>query len=194
MSPERGPESAPTPDIEREPDTTPRIYVASLSDYNAGRLHGRWIDATQDIEDVTEQVSEMLATSPEPGAEEYAIHDYENFGPVYLSEYESLQTVCDLAAGIEEHGEAFAHLAAVLDRDEWDSALGRFDELYRGCWPSMADYAAELLDDLGIDIEAIGPEMLQPYVRVDLDAFGDDLAYDYHVVETDEGVHVFEQE
>ena len=58
----------------------------------------------------------------------------------------------------------------------------------------MADYAAELLDDLGIDIEAIGPEMLQPYVRVDLDAFGDDLAYDYHVVETDEGVHVFERE
>ena len=192
MSPERGPESAPTPEMER--NTTPRIYVASLPDYNAGRLHGRWIDATQEIEDVTEQVTEMLTTSPEPGAEEYAIHDYENFGPVYLSEYESLQTVCDLAAGIEEHGEAFAHLAAVLDRDEWKSALGRFDELYRGCWPSMADYAAELLDDLGIDIEAIGPEMLQPYVRVDLDAFGDDLAYDYHVVETDEGVNVFERE
>ena len=28
----------------------PRIYVASLSDYNAGRLHGEWIDADQGAE------------------------------------------------------------------------------------------------------------------------------------------------
>ena len=35
----------------RERDTArarPRIYVASLPDYNAGRPHGRWIDAAQD--------------------------------------------------------------------------------------------------------------------------------------------------
>ena len=29
---------------------TPRIYVADLAAYNAGRLHGVWIDATQDVE------------------------------------------------------------------------------------------------------------------------------------------------
>lgn len=30
----------------------PRIYVASLSDYNAGTLHGKWIDADQSAEDI----------------------------------------------------------------------------------------------------------------------------------------------
>jgi hypothetical protein len=30
----------------------PRIYVASLSDYNNGVLHGRWIDASSDPEDM----------------------------------------------------------------------------------------------------------------------------------------------
>jgi len=52
-----------------------RIYVASLSDYNAGRLHGAWIDATQDADEIEAEVQEMLAASPEPIAEEWAIHD-----------------------------------------------------------------------------------------------------------------------
>lgn len=30
---------------------TPRIYAACLAAYNSGRLHGRWIDATQDPEE-----------------------------------------------------------------------------------------------------------------------------------------------
>lgn len=44
---------------------TPRIYVASLSDYNAGTLHGRWIDATQDADGIRADVEEMLAASPQ---------------------------------------------------------------------------------------------------------------------------------
>jgi antirestriction protein len=98
MSPETMPEGEPTPEVERP--TPPRIYVASLSDYNAGRLHGAWIDASQDLDEVWRQVSEMLAASPEPIAEEWAIHDYDNFGPLRLDEYESLCTVVGLAQGI----------------------------------------------------------------------------------------------
>ena len=41
-------------------DTTPRIYVASLSDYNAGRLHGVWINAANGAEEINEKVVEML--------------------------------------------------------------------------------------------------------------------------------------
>jgi len=52
---------------------TPRIYVACLAAYNSGRLHGRWIDAAQDAEDIKAQIAEMLKESPEPGAEEWAI-------------------------------------------------------------------------------------------------------------------------
>jgi len=45
---------------------TPRIYVASLADYVAGRLHGRWIDADRPIETIREQIAQMLAESKEP--------------------------------------------------------------------------------------------------------------------------------
>ncbi|MBA3067902.1 MAG: antirestriction protein ArdA, partial [Hyphomonas sp.] len=51
----------------------PRIYVACLAAYNAGRLHGRWIDATTPNE-IRAEARAMLAASPEPGAEEHAIH------------------------------------------------------------------------------------------------------------------------
>ena len=38
---------------------TCRIYVASLSDYNAGILHGRWIDVT-DEDTIREEIAAML--------------------------------------------------------------------------------------------------------------------------------------
>lgn len=43
-----------------------RIYVASLSDYNAGILHGTWIDFAQltDLDDLRAAIAAMLATSP----------------------------------------------------------------------------------------------------------------------------------
>jgi antirestriction protein len=73
-----------------------RLYVASLSDYNAGILHGEWIDVT-DEGAMREGISAMLASSPtakQEGlpAEEWAIHDYEGFGELRLSEYEGTRT------------------------------------------------------------------------------------------------------
>jgi len=56
------------------------IYVADLAADNAGGLHGVWIDAAQNPETIREQVRAMLAASPEAGAEEVAIPDYEGFG------------------------------------------------------------------------------------------------------------------
>lgn len=131
--------------------TTPRIYVASLSDYNAGRLHGRWIDATDDI---GAEVHEMLAESPEPGAEEWAIHDYEGFGPIRLSEWESFETVAALATAIEEHGDAFAVFYENESRDSVADALESFEESYGGHWDSVEDYARELFDDTAPSVEA----------------------------------------
>lgn len=45
---------------------TARIYVACLASYNNGRLYGRWIDATTDVAEMSEQIQEMLAGSPYP--------------------------------------------------------------------------------------------------------------------------------
>ena len=45
---------------------TSRIYIACLASYNNGRLHGEWIDATSDADDMGEQVARILRASPYP--------------------------------------------------------------------------------------------------------------------------------
>lgn len=66
----------------------PRIYVACLAAYNNGRLHGAWIDAAQGEDHVWACVRKMLAASPDPHAEEWAIHGATR-KPHLLSEVET---------------------------------------------------------------------------------------------------------
>lgn len=192
--PTSNPEQQPTP--ETEPSHSPRIYAASLSDYNAGRLHGAWIDADAEPEALGNDIAAMLVRSPTPGAEEWAIHDHEGFGPLRLGEYEDLDTVSQIGQGIAEHGSAYAHWAAICgtsDREE----LARFEDVYLGHWESVEAYAEELLDDLGIDdviVRAV-PDHLRAYVKVDVEGFARDLEYSGDVTssEGDDGVYLFDQ-
>jgi antirestriction protein len=82
-----------------------RIYVACLAACNNGILHGRWINADQDADDIRSEIAAMLKASPIEDAEEYAIHDYEGFEGVSLSEYHGIDEVSAMAAFIAEHGE-----------------------------------------------------------------------------------------
>ncbi|WP_300557192.1 antirestriction protein ArdA [Maricaulis sp.] len=61
------------------------------------------MDATTPDE-IMGQVHTMLAPSPLPSAEEWAIHDYEGFEGASLSKYASFETVCALAEFIGGHG------------------------------------------------------------------------------------------
>lgn len=180
--------------VEREPQHRPRIYVASLSDYNAGRLHGRWMDAARDVEELQADIQAMLEASPEPVAEEFAIHDHEGFAQASIGEYESLEVVAAVARGIAEHGEAFAAWASVVDNDV--EALARFEDGYLGTWDSAQDYAQNLLDDSGAEaaLEAL-PDWLRPHVQIDVAGFARDLELGGHItiVKGEEGgVHVFD--
>lgn len=85
-----------------------RIYVACLAAYINGKLHGVWIDATDNIDDIQDRINEMLESSPEEDAEEWAIHDYEGYGSYRLSEYEGIESAHEVACFIEEHGETAA--------------------------------------------------------------------------------------
>lgn len=150
-----------------ETTETPRIYVACLASYNAGKLHGRWIDAT-DADVIREEIQKMLAESDEPIAEEWAIHDYENFGGLSISEYEDIDKVAELGALIEEHGEAFAVFA---DHEGVEYAtVESFNEAYCGEWDSEKDYAENIFDELYAHEV---PEHLQNYI--DYEAFARDL-------------------
>ena len=82
----------------------PRIYVASLSDYNNGRLHGCWIRAAQPPERIYNEIHQMLTASPSPSAEEWAIHDQEGFGALSLADAESIDTISGLAMQLDRRG------------------------------------------------------------------------------------------
>lgn len=171
-------------------EAEPRIYVASLSDYNAGRLHGTWINANQEPEEIWEGINRMLTKSKEPIAEEIAIHDYEGFGPLRLSESEPIEQVSRMARGIVEHGRAFAYWADYLGSD-W-SQLDDFAEHYLGHWSSMTEIAERFFEDQGLDIHEMVPALWRPYVTFDVGAFARDLCVELHVAEDDDGVHVFQ--
>lgn len=171
-----------------------RIYVASLSDYNAGRLHGAWLDAAQEDDELLAQVRTMLECSPEPVAEEWAIHDYEGFGPLRLHEFEDLRSVAAVARGLAEHGAAFAAWASLRGRLDAETLDG-FEDAFLGTWASVEEYAEQLLDDVGAtaELEKL-PEWLQSHVRLDVEGFARDLELggDVSCVEEDGGVHVFD--
>lgn len=190
-------EAAPEQRPERLPEVLPQIYVADLAAYNAGRLHGRWLDANQDVGELEDAIAGVLATSPVPGAEEWAIHDYDGFAGLRLDEHESLQTISRLADGLAAHGPAFAALANWLGTEEASSE--NFENYYRGSWPQLEDYAEELLRDLGVyDLVEQLPGWALPYVQVDAAGFARDLRLGgdiYAVTDTSRGdqqVHVFD--
>jgi antirestriction protein len=126
---------------------SPKIYVACLAAYNNGQLHGAWIDATQDADTIQEAIEAMLEASPQPESEEYAIHEYEGFGKIKLSESESIDTVADLAQAIEEHGEAFECFYQNESFDSVSDAVEAFKECYSGEYKSKADWAESYLEE-----------------------------------------------
>lgn len=166
--------------------TTPSIYVACLSAYNNGYLHGAWIDASQEPDTINAEIVAMLKRSPMPDAEEYAIHDYEGFGNMRLSEYEGIAEVCRKAAFIIEHGDLGAAILEHFsgDMDEAEDAL---NERYYGQYISLADYMQELTEQC----QTI-PENLRYYIDWDSMARDAELSGDLFTIETAHNeVHVF---
>ena len=172
-----------------DPDTGgPRILVRCLAAYNSGRLHGVMIDAALGEDHVREKVAAMLAASPELGAEEWAIHDYEGFEGATIPEYASFESVCALAEFLTEQGMLGARLYRYFG-DDLEQARAAFDD-YAGEYRSAADFAEQLHDDIGTDI----PESLQYYV--DWEALARDMALNGEIIvfQTEfDAVHVFWQ-
>lgn len=169
-------------------------YIACLASYNAGRLHGAWIDleACQDEDDVQEAIRWILATSPEPRAEEWAMHDSAGL-PCYLSrtEWPGLGELIAWADGI----------SAVLDEDEREAYRlacedqgqtldeDQFRDTYCGCYSSGTDYAQELAEGTG----SLPAELPWPLSCIDWASAWHELTYDGYRAEpcSSGGVHIF---
>lgn len=165
-----------------------KIYVASLSDYNAGRLHGCWIDCDgKSAYDLHAEVNDMLAASPTVDAEEWAIYDYES--PVTLSESTSLRHVAELAEAFEgmddSEVEAFS---AFIDNGCGMDADG-FRDAYRGAYRDLEAYAEEYIEETGM-LDGVN-DTIKNYF--DFAAFASDLERggDVWTHRGSHGLHVF---
>jgi antirestriction protein len=176
--------------------TTPSIYVASLSDYNNGILHGAWIPADQDETEIRSDIVDMLASSPtatstDP-AEEYAIHDYEWFGAWTISEYESIQLIASVGA-LGDRLEPFVGYATnvgTLSNDNFGELLAEFEDAYCGNYSNTQDFAEELVDELSL-FENINDEFARRYF--DYEAYARDLFMSdfFSVPASDDSIFVY---
>ena len=164
----------------------PKIYVACLASYNNGRLFGAWISANQDVDDLYAEVKEMFSASSIPQCDEFAIHDYEGFGDVCISEYTGLEAISEIAKFIVEHDELGA---AVLGHTNGDIEEARklLEECYHGEFASEEDFAYYWIHE--VDCREI-PEHLEYYI--DYRAMGRDFfVNDFFSIEVNRKVHVF---
>jgi len=163
-----------------------RIYVASLTDYNNGVLHGTWIDLeNKDYDEVMEEIQEMLNESPEAPegseypAEEWAIHDYE--AGIHISEYEDIRELVELQEAFDEFEEE-AVIAFIDYFGGWNKEA--FQEAYCGDYSyahePMEAYAQQLYEDC-YEI----PEHLIMYIA--WDRVARDLSIDHY----EENGHIF---
>jgi len=157
-----------------------QIYVACLASYNAGRLHGSWITPADDEEKLLAQIDKILKKSPEPNAEEWAIHDYSNFPN--LGEYPSVSNIVKVREAQKKHGvneiNAFLSLYQIDD-------LESFEDSYSGEYESFSDYSNQLADDC---FNASDTHYF------DYDAFERDCHFDCQEVKTpDYKVYIFRQ-
>ncbi|MDB2437144.1 antirestriction protein ArdA [Hellea sp.] len=162
------------------------IYVACLASYNNGILHGEWICAESGLEHIQSKVRLMLKASPVEGAEEYAIHDYEGFEGIQLSEYEGFGQIVEYAEYLNEHGTLGAKL--VEHYGNLDDANTALSDHYAGHYSSVAEYAEQITEET-----TTIPQSLTYYI--DYEKMARDMEVnDIVAVETNfEEVHIFWQ-
>lgn len=160
-----------------------RIYVACLSAYNNGKLHGAWIDV-ENLDDIRAGIQSMLASSPEKDAEEWAIHGSEGLGDV--SESADLEDLVERAEFLNEHDEV--GMAALKYLGSLDQAREAMDR-YCGEFRNTAEWAEDYADDTGLLDEV--PENLRQYF--DFEAWANDAESggDIYTIDAPGGVYVF---
>ena len=159
----------------------PQIYVACLAAYNSGHLHGKWITPKADKDELLEQIEKILKSSPIPNAEEWAVHDYDEFPN--LGEYPCIDNIIKVQEAIDEHGinivNGFIENWSVED-------LEHINDAYYGEYDSFTDFAQQLADDT---IEGLsGNSTLARYF--DYGAWERDLSYDFHEASGDGGASI----
>jgi antirestriction protein len=155
------------------PTDTPKVWIGCLAAYNAGNLHGRWVDAI-DVDELEAARAEVIRTSPMwrrgKMAEEHAVMDYDGFGPLadQLGEWPDFKTLATIGQAIAEHGERLIGYVVICEPTLDEEAPSGFEDAYRGEWDSENDYAEDLISECGLaGVEQI-PDSLMPYLDLNM--------------------------
>lgn len=126
----------------------PRIYVACLASYNQGEMHGEWLEL-EDLSELRKGIEEVLKSSPAgEDAEEYAVHDYDGFGPLSVSEHPDLDLLCKISGLVDTFGEIALHVLANHGTDSLEYARAVLTECYEGPWESLDKWAESRLAEI----------------------------------------------
>lgn len=162
----------------------PQVYVACLAAYNAGYLHGIWIDATQSVDEIWIEINKMLSKSPIADAEEFEIQDYSDFGSLIIEPYTDIETINSLAIFVKEYGQLGVQILECRGGNIED-AMTYIEDCYHGEFNSEKEFAEYIANETW-EI----PEYLVNYI--DYESVAHDLFInDYFSLDVDGKVHVF---
>ncbi len=149
------------------------IYVACLSAYGNGYLHGDWIDASEGIDHVKDCIKEILSTSPvAEECEEWAIHDFQGFGNYKVEEYSDLDKLCEIAEFLRECDKFPPDVVSELVNDYGiDGAKEKMEEDFIGEFESTTDLAYHFVDEFGY-LDGVSKTVARYF---DYKSFGRDL-------------------
>lgn len=173
-----------------------RIYVASLSDYNDGRLEGKWFDLADysNASELMEAIQEMLDDLTKKYndgevREEWAVHDYEGIPSTLASEYmgeQDFQQLYDIAEVADDRGipvEVLVERAGDTGSDDYQALADSLMFVVDG--NDESDIVSEYEDQLG----GLGNEFWSNHIYIDdvtervmygedVDRFREDILYE----------------
>lgn len=160
------------------------IYLTNLGKYNEGELIGEWVELPVSHEELR-KVFERIGINEE--YEEYFITDYEcDFYEV--GEYESLDTLNEIAERIEELGEEESEVVKALMSElgyTLNEAIDKVNSgdyrIYSDC-DDMADIAYQVVEECGYLNNV--PDNVARYF--DYESFGRDLDIEGTYIFTDD--------
>jgi len=167
----------------------PKIYVVCLSASQNNKAYGIWINATQSVKEINQQIDYMLCHSPypNPGAtRSYAIRCYEGFYNLNFDLNARIEDIQTQAVFIAKHGELGAKLIDYYE-GTLDAAEELINEGYQGAYESELEYATQLFNTLYL--QGV-PEHVRSYI--DYEAVKTAIFWHYFFsIELDNKTHVF---
>lgn len=142
-------------------------FITNLGKYNEGQLVGEWISFPIDEDEIKEV---LLRIGINDEYEESFFTDWETEVPVSLGEYESIDTVNELAEALEsEDGDM---LAAIIEATGYklEEALAYVDRATFYSGVTMDELAYDFVAEMGL------PDFALSYF--DYEAFARDLGFD----------------